>query len=52
MIRCICGVKPHDIVPMETLYTKLGIQFCWDGSSCVEPELRKDYCVLLKDITQ
>ena len=26
MIRWICGVKPHDEVPMETLYTKLGIQ--------------------------
>ena len=25
-IRWICGVKPHDEVPMETLYTKLGIQ--------------------------
>ena len=26
MIRWICGVKPHDEVPMKTLYTKLGIQ--------------------------
>ena len=26
MIRWICGVKPHDEVPMETLYTKLRIQ--------------------------
>ena len=26
MIRWICGVKPHDEVPMETLYTKLGIR--------------------------
>ena len=26
MIGWICGVKPHDEVPMETLYTKLGIQ--------------------------
>ena len=26
MIHWICGVKPHDEVPMETLYTKLGIQ--------------------------
>ena len=26
MIRWICGVKPYDEVPMETLYTKLGIQ--------------------------
>ena len=26
MIHRICGVKPHDKVPMETLYTKLGIQ--------------------------
>ena len=26
MIRWICSVKPHDEVPMETLYTKLGIQ--------------------------
>ena len=26
MIRWICGVKPHDKVPMETLYTKLRIQ--------------------------
>ena len=26
MIPGICGVKPHDEVPMETLYTKLGIQ--------------------------
>ena len=26
MIRWICGIKPHDEVPMETLYTKLGIQ--------------------------
>ena len=26
MIRWICGVKPHDEVPMETLYTKLGFQ--------------------------
>ena len=26
MIRWNCGVKPHDEVPMETLYTKLGIQ--------------------------
>ena len=26
MIRWIFGVKPHDEVPMETLYTKLGIQ--------------------------
>ena len=26
MISWICGVKPHDEVPMETLYTKLGIQ--------------------------
>ena len=26
MIRWICGVKPHEEVPMETLYTKLGIQ--------------------------
>ena len=25
MIRWICGVKPHDEVPMETLHTKLGI---------------------------
>ena len=26
MIRWIWSVKPHDEVPMETLYTKLGIQ--------------------------
>ena len=26
MIRWICSVKPHDEVPMKTLYTKLGIQ--------------------------
>ena len=26
MIRWICDVKPHVEVPMETLYTKLGIQ--------------------------
>ena len=26
MIHWICGVKPHDEVPMEILYTKLGIQ--------------------------
>ena len=26
MIRWILGIKPHDEVPMETLYTKLGIQ--------------------------
>ena len=26
MICWICGVKPHDEVPMETLYTKLGIR--------------------------
>ena len=26
MNRWICGVKPHDEVPMKTLYTKLGIQ--------------------------
>ena len=26
MILWICGVKPPDEVPMETLYTKLGIQ--------------------------
>ena len=26
MIRWIWGVKSHDQVPMETLYTKLGIQ--------------------------
>ena len=26
MIRWICGVKPHDKVPMETLYIKLGIR--------------------------
>ena len=26
MICWICGVKPHDEVPMETLYTKLAIQ--------------------------
>ena len=26
MICWICGVKPHDEVPIETLYTKLGIQ--------------------------
>ena len=26
MIHWICCVKPHDEVPMETLYTKLGIQ--------------------------
>ena len=26
MILWICGVKPHDEVPMETLYTKLRIQ--------------------------
>ena len=26
MIRWICGVKPHDKVPIETLYTKFGIQ--------------------------
>ena len=26
MIRWICGVKPHDKVPMETLCTKQGIQ--------------------------
>ena len=25
-IPWICGVKPHDEVPIETLYTKLGIQ--------------------------
>ena len=25
MIRWICGVKPHGKVPMETMYTKLGI---------------------------
>ena len=25
LIRWICGVKPHDEVPMETLYTKWGI---------------------------
>ena len=25
MIRWICSVKPHEEVPMETLYTKLGI---------------------------
>ena len=26
MIHWICGVKPHDEVSMETLYTKLGVQ--------------------------
>ena len=26
MIHWICSVKPHEEVPMETLYTKLGIQ--------------------------
>ena len=26
MIRWICSVKPHNEVPTETLYTKLGIQ--------------------------
>ena len=26
MIRWICSVKPHDKIPMETLYTKLRIQ--------------------------
>ena len=26
MIRWICGVKPHDEVTMETLFTKFGIQ--------------------------
>ena len=26
LIRWICGVKPHEKVPMETLYTELGIQ--------------------------
>ena len=26
MIGWICGVKPHEEVPMETLYTELGIQ--------------------------
>ena len=24
--RWICSIKPHDKVPIETLYTKLGIQ--------------------------
>ena len=26
MFRWICSVKPHEEVPMETLYTELGIQ--------------------------
>ena len=31
MIRWIWGVKPHDEVPMESLYTKLGIQEVGDA---------------------